>query len=434
LPRLLNVRSAVGIAGALAVFFLAFHASSAARPRAAEDWKTGFWIWAGEPPVAAGIKADILYVETPGRRWPRDLPDADEYVVVRRIDPSTALTEHTAAALANDFAALIEDARNHSTIIGLQIDYDCPSNKLEQYGQFLEQVRRLLPTGSRLSITALLDWFMPHTAVSSVLKRVDEFVPQFYDARSTRTSVGVAEPVDVAQWAPRFNAYRVPYRIGISSFGRIARRRSNSSGHSEVRFFRDVTPLDFARRHELSRSTGTTAAGELVVHYEVSSPLQDVPELMPGDAVDITFPTERSVRAAYEAVTRFGGYCAGVVFFRWPTRHETLTLLSDDVLRIVSGDPPSRKPTLEVQTPSCLERRCADLYLNVGSTVRSDDRTLNIHASGPIELFLPAGPLIQVSLRANQIAVQVPSYSGLGRIYLGRAVSSGLTQFEVVPQ
>src|SRR6266704_4115522 len=44
------------------------------------------------------------------------------------------------------------------------------------------------------SITALLDWFRPHTAAKSALKWVDEFVPQFYDSRPTRESAGKKAP------------------------------------------------------------------------------------------------------------------------------------------------------------------------------------------------------------------------------------------------
>jgi hypothetical protein len=411
----------------------AWNSIRANRSSPAEPWKTGYWIWAGEPPASSRFKPEILYVEAPGRSWPHDLPAAGEYVVVRRIELSRALTEETASSLVEDYKALTEDAGSHANITGLQIDYDCPTDKLESYGLFLRRVRRHLPAGRRLSITALLDWFRPRTGIEYALKWVDEFVPQFYDSGHARESAGIAEPIDAPKWAPIFNAYRVPYRIGISSFGRMARRRSDPSGHSEVNFFRDGGPLDFAGRREFSRTTRLTAAGELVVRYEVDAPIPDKPQLLPGDAIDITFPTETSVRAAYEAARTFGGYSTGVLYFRWPNRYETLALTPEAVEQSVSGEPETES-ALGVRTPSCIERQCADLYLDLGRFSQQDDRTISIRATSPVELFFPAGPLHPLPFNANEIRVQIPAYSGFGRVYLGRTISSRPVQFEVIPK
>src|SRR5205814_4908509 len=121
------------------------------------------------------------------------------------------LTKAAAAALAEDFKALAEGAGN-VRLAGLQIDYDCPTRNLASYGRFLRWVRQDLPAGRRLSITALLDWFEPGTAIRTTLSPVDEFVPQFYDAGPARVASGIAEPIDAAKWAPILNAYATPYR------------------------------------------------------------------------------------------------------------------------------------------------------------------------------------------------------------------------------
>ena len=424
----------VSTAGVLMAAVLALHSNNASPSKPKEPWKTGYWIWAGEPPASTGFESQILYVEAPGNRWPHDLPVSEQYVVVKRIEPGPELTSETASSLVESYNALTEDAGSRVSIAGLQIDYDCPTNRLEDYGRFLKQVRTSLPPGSRLSITALLDWFSPKTKVRSALRWVDEFVPQFYDAGPSRTSAGIAEPIDVRKWAPIFNAYEVPYRVGISSFGRIARRRSDGSGHSVVRYFRDASPLDFVGRRELTRTTSATEAGELVVHYDVVAPIEGKAELLPGDTVDITLPTEASVRAASDAAHQFGGYSAGILFFRWPSRSETLTLLPDDVQRIVSGESPRTEAKLEVSEPRCIERQCSDLYLDLGPGIFDADRAVAIRATGPVELFLPDGPLHPLALRPSQISVRVPAYAGLGKVYLGRAISSGPVRFEVVPK
>ena len=412
----------------------AFHSSRMGPMKAKEAWKTGYWIWAGEPPVTAGFEPEILYVDAPGSRWPRDLPEAAEYVIVRRMESSALLNDETASALAADYKAVIEDAGDRVTITGLQIDYDSPTNKLDAYARFLRRVREKLPPNHRLSITALLDWFTPHTDVRNALKWVDEYVPQFYDSRPVREAAGIAEPVDPVKWGRVFDSYQTPYRIGIASFGRIARRRTDPSGRTEVRYFRDAGPLDFMGRQFIG-STGTTKAGEFVVHYEVTGEAGPPGklEVLAGDTVDITFPTEASVRAAYDAAHHFGSYCAGVLFFRWPNRNESLTLPPDDVLQIISGRAVT-KPALEVRTPPCLERPCADLYLDLGSGLHPGSRTLGIHATGPLELFFPAGPLQPKPVGPDRIAVEIPAYAGFGKVYLGRTISRSPVQFEVISQ
>ena len=146
-----------------------------------------------------------------------------------------------------------------------EIDYDFPTSSLATYGTFLRELRQELPASQLLSITALLDWFGPRTAIADTVKWVDEFVPQFYDTAHERMSGGIAEPIDALKWAPVFNAYRVPYRIGISSFGRIARRRSTGRAFDGSLLPRRESD-DFAGRRQFVRSVRATSAGELVVH------------------------------------------------------------------------------------------------------------------------------------------------------------------------
>jgi hypothetical protein len=47
-----------------------------------------------------------------------------------------------------------------------------------------------------------------------------------------------------------------------------------------------------------------------------------------------------------------------------------------------------------------------------------------------MELFFPGGPLRPVAF-GNQIMVNIPGYSGLTSVYVGRIISSAKLQFEV---
>ena len=385
----LPIRLSLLAAGVLSVAGLALRPTDAVPSKPRESWKVGYWVWAGEAPASATFTPEVLYVEAPATRWPRNLPRAAQYVVVQRIESTTALTPALAAGIVQHYSAVVADAGAGVPVVGLQIDYDCPTRALESYGTFLKLVHQRLPSGSSLSTTALLDWFGPHTDIASALRWVDEFVPQFYDTVHARTSAGIAQPIDSSKWAPVFNAYRVPYRIGISSFGRMARRRVDASGRTSIHYLRDESPMAFAGRRQLRQSISTTSAGELVVHYDVLAPIDDEPELQAGDSVDVTFPTESSVRAADEAARRFGGYCAGILAFRWPSRSETVTLAPDDVERIRAGGSLLTTANLELRHPQCIERECQDLYLDFGGRLASADRTIGIRAASPMDLFLP---------------------------------------------
>jgi len=406
------------------------HAVVPAREK--DAWKTGYWLWAGQPASSANYRPDVLYVQTKGRRWPADLPRADRYIVVRRIEPSDrGPTRRAALALLEDYKALVADASRSVHVDGLQIDYDSPTDRLNDYGGFLEEVRRGLPPAARLSVTALLDWFGPRTQIAAVLRHVDEFVPQFYDLGLERAAAGIAEPIDAGKWAAIFDAYQIPYRIGISSFGRVARRRVDAAGRSDIRYFRDVSPMALATRRQLPRSIRTSHGGESLVHYDVVAPIAEMPALRVGDAVDVTLPTDLSVREAYESARRFGGYCAGVVFFRWPNQGETLTFEPDAVGRIVAAKPAQSGVVLEARVATCLERHCADLYIDLGRA-GPVGRVVQIRTSGPLQAFLPDGPLRPALLRDDVMVVDIPGYAGYGTVRLGRAISRDAVRFQVI--
>ena len=401
-------------------------------PRKHLPWKTGFWVWAGDPPAESETKPDLLYVQVPGSRWPDSVPEASQYIMVRRLERSSDITPQMAEALA----AVYTEVRQGGppSIVGLQIDYDCPTSRLADYASFLRSLREAIPPDTQISITALLDWFRPETRIQEVVDAVDEFVPQFYDAGPERAAAGIAEAIDVEKWSPIFNALGTPYRIGISSFGRVARRRANSSGVEQVMYFRDARPFDFAGKKELTPSTQTTEAGELVVHYTINDVHARLHSgLAPRDQVDITFPTTESVRSGYEAVRRFGGYCAGAIFFRWPSRSETLFFTASEVLEILTGTSGSSEIEVETREGDCVSLRCADVYLRLAPDPASTDRRVFVRPNGRVEMFLPDGPLLPRWRQSEEITVNIPAYSGLRYVYLGRALSHESVQFEVTP-
>ncbi len=414
-------------------------ASGGVPARPTEPWKTGFWLWAGDRPAQSSYAPEILYVNVAGTRWPDALPAAGEYVIVFRIESYAALTPVLADSLVERFEALQRSAASGhyaavggaARITGLQIDYDCPTESLAAYAGFLRGVRARLPRDMSLSITALLDWFRPAAGVAGVLASVDEFVPQFYDTSTPDAADGIAVPIDAGKWAAVFNSYRVPYRIGISSFGRVARRRADASGRSSVRFIRDAAPADFARQAGTSASTRLTWSHELVVRYGITQELAGGEDLRQGDTVEITFPTTESVRTAVHAARTFGGHAAGVVAFRWPGRTETLALDPADIGRIFAGEAPAADPGLSVRHAACVSAACSDLYLRF-SDAPVASRTLLVIANGTLDTFIPPASVRARWDGQNRIVANVDAYAGIGELYLGRAISAAAVSFTLV--
>lgn len=75
-------------------------------------------------------------------------------IVVVRIDGQ--LTPISSTALLSVLRTLLQQFRDAGVVLcGIEIDHDCASVQLRQYGALLNELRQALPTDLRLSITAL---------------------------------------------------------------------------------------------------------------------------------------------------------------------------------------------------------------------------------------------------------------------------------------
>jgi hypothetical protein len=316
--------------------------------------------------------------------------------------------------------AQVAAARAGQGVVGLQLDVDCPTRSLATYADFLTSLRRQLPSGTRLSVTALLDWFGKGTEVHRVLAAVDDYVPQFYDVALDGPGSEIAHPIEVRRWAAIFNGYGTRYRIGISAFGRVQRVRSRANGAPARDAFRDARVLDlWSARFRLVQTT-TNGAAERVLSWDV---LQGrPPALEAGDRVEAILPTPESVRSAYEAAHAFGGLCAGVIFFRWPGPGETLLMTPDEIAESLRRDSNVAPPRLETSDGGCTGRSCADLRVRLHDRFPTRPTEFRITASTDVEYLLAAGEGVTLrQLGPRQIAVAIPAYVGQSDVPLGRA-------------
>jgi hypothetical protein len=268
-----------------------------------------------------------------------------------------------------------------------------------------------------LSVTALLDWFRAPGGAALALAAVDEFVPQFYDLDPDGASPGIAEPV-TQEWAARFDRAERPYRVGIATFGRIERVRGAGPGSRAAS--RVLAPFDLVARLPVRGGAASrTPAGELVVPFVVRGP--GGPALLEGDRIEMILPTAASVHDAYAAARRLGGWCSGIVCFRWPWKGEDLVARPREALTwIEHGTDLPGAASLGATDGGCAPLRCLDLVLAPQARFAHETVRYAIVSSAPVAYVEPSAPGVLVSRGGSRLEAVVPAWSGGDRVPLGR--------------
>ncbi len=365
-------------------------------------------------------------------RWPIRLPPARSYVATWRSDEAKPPDGALAPTLAAAFDRVQAQAAHAGLrVVGLQLDVDCPTRLLPAYADFVRSLRSRMRGHSRISVTALLDWFEKGTQVRDLLGAVDEYVPQFYDARARGPGAEIAEPIDARRWAPIFNDLGTPYRIGLSAFGRIQRVRFRTDGIVTREPFRDVRLLELWAQGLRVVHSETNRSAEQVLRWDVPRALPPALEL--GDVVEAILPTRESVRSSNEAARGFGGLCAGVVFFRWPGIDETLVMSPDEIADSLSGMArPDGTPRLQASDGSCVGRHCMDLTAHLDERFPSRPLDLEVVASSDVEYLVPAHSAVTLrQTGSRKIVVGIPAFVGEREVRLGRVFSRLPSQYAV---
>ncbi|WP_244061783.1 DUF3142 domain-containing protein, partial [Aeromonas caviae] len=96
-------------------------------------------------------------------------------------------------------------------VAGIQIDFDAATRQLDRYGNALQQLRRALPPGCKLSVTGLLDWAKTGGVAELNRLPVDELVIQTY--QGTRTVPGYQA------YLPAMAHLTIPFKVGLVQDG-----------------------------------------------------------------------------------------------------------------------------------------------------------------------------------------------------------------------
>jgi hypothetical protein len=426
------------------------------QPAPPTRWTTGFWYWNDNSAQSApsGERAEVLFLHAGTIRkqgggnsqeqWfafgslPDSLPAAREYWLVFRYEEQGVPELSAVPLILRQIRQLQNDARQRRlNVIGIQFDIDSPTGALSRYAALLTELRKGMPTGLQLSITALLDWFRDGTSIAEVIRATDEFVPQFYDvAPSPFYGAGgtIAADFDGAQWAPKFNRFGKRFRIGISAFGRARFvPKADPSQPGSQRLFGDVTPLDVALYPGFNLAASHNEAKELVLSYRATRMTQiSYNNFQPGDMIQFILPTTDAIRAAVKSARQIRGFCAGVVFFRWPAANESLIMPPADIMAAAGlAATPENAPAVEQVDGHCAAVSCVDVYLVNASAYSPRTVRYQVESSAELEYFLPTEYLPVRMSGPSAIELPLPPYCGVRRLLLGRAVSAKPVTFRV---
>ncbi len=110
------------------------------------------------------------------RRQPLVLGDRSSRMAVVRLEAGKRF--HAAPGLELTIANEIAAVARHGEIAAVQVDFDAAVSQRTFYAAVLQQLRRQLPAGLPLSITALVSWCGPGSWLHGL--PVDEAVPMFF--------------------------------------------------------------------------------------------------------------------------------------------------------------------------------------------------------------------------------------------------------------
>lgn len=348
--------------GTLAGLGLTFRPHSS---RLLAEIPVAYWAWRNDAPTGADVRAAVgrgrgsaiflragqielkkdalRRIRPAGGAFPDRLPlhlvyNATPEVLFRfeHIEPATL-----AACILETFTADRDRARReHATVVGLQLDIDCPTRLLGRYRETLRIVRGGLPTGYGLSITGLPTWMnapeLPH-----LLKETDFWTPQCYGWRIPETLddlTAIAEPEAVGRAVARAEKLGHPYFAGIAAYGyllhfdRTGRRLSlrGDISAAEIRNF----PARLMNRDSVFE-TWRAETDFVIAGLGVRA----------GEFLVFETPSGERLAASLDAARIHSGpTLRGFCLFRLPAPDDPTTLPLDAVAAVLNGSPIPEAP------------------------------------------------------------------------------------------
>ncbi|WP_299996345.1 DUF3142 domain-containing protein [uncultured Cedecea sp.] len=178
-----------------------------------------FWLWSGVKPGPALRQAEVVYLHQ------GELVTRSGQVIFQRVGlpvsrlsfPRIWLTVRiTTLDMPSEAWQRIVMLLNRweaagNQVVGLQIDFDAATHRLNDYGDFLRELRQRLPARYALGVTGLLDWAKTGDISTLNTLPIDEIVVQSYQGRQTVTQY--------SRYLPALSKLKIPFSVGLVQHG-----------------------------------------------------------------------------------------------------------------------------------------------------------------------------------------------------------------------
>jgi hypothetical protein len=205
-------------------------------------------------------------------------------IFVVRIDGRLAHLNES--SMVDRIASMITEWRRSDVrAAGIEIDYDCPTARLAEYGGFLSMLRLRLDSAVPLSITALPTW-LSSPMVNEVFAQIDEINLQVHAVQNPH--LGLFDRQRARVWIEQLAHHTTkPFRVALPAYG------------SRVTWREDGSLLSV--EGEMPLLAGGDSAVELMASpREVAALVQDLQNTSPPNLVGVVWfrlPTDDDRRA-----------------------------------------------------------------------------------------------------------------------------------------
>ena len=256
----------------------------------------------------------------------------------------------------------------------VQIDYDCPTGALKDYGGLVKGIRESFP-GAVLSVTALPDW-LKSDGFSGVVSNVDYFVLQVHSLERPTT-------------------FDAPYTLCDPEKARAAVRRAEKLGR---RFYIALPTYTYRLVFD---DKGT-------FQYIGAEQLSELPP--PTWRIrDVAADPGKTAELVREWHARPPRNCLGLVWFRLPVDSDRFNLRWPAFEKVVSGEAPKCAITAEMRQP---DPGLYELWLgNSGDYMpaKGIECTIQWKAAAILAYDVIGGYRVEPNRESDQITIHGPS-------------------------
>lgn len=391
------------------LFLLSLYAFSKPRVLAVNEVTVAFWAWRTQAPADAEVQKaftatnsktlflragqfDVVNgsaqrIRPVAGTLPRWVELHLVYNGTRRFlrEWETLTPGDIAKTLAETYRADLVRAQNdHANVVGIQLDLDSPERLLGFYGQVLERLRELLPSGTKLSITGLPTW-MSSSEISRVLTHVDFWIPQCYGA-AVPTNVNQRVPIsnasEVAKNVARARELNKPFYAGLSAYS-YAILYGKDGELLELRG--DIDPALAAQNVGLELVQSQTFKGDAessetrYVYRTKTNLVLDGLIIEPGEMLVFDLPSASSLRAAARAVRENAGdQLLGICVFRLPTTDDAATLSTGEIAAALSDTPDKTSTAITLERSGQILKLLAENIGTTGAALADDALTVDL--------------------------------------------------------